>query len=228
MEAQDNIFARSEGDRWFERNAKALQCFNPTEDTPLKLMQFYGVSPRSVLEIGAANGFRLAEIQRRSGARAVGVELSHQAIADGRARFPLVTFVRGAANSVPLQEVFDLVIVNFVFHWVDRIHLLQSVAETDRLLRDGGFLVIGDFYPSNRLQVPYHHLKAGEVLTFKQNYADVFLSSGLYHPVCLMTAHHASKKPDPEVSENERIGTWLLRKELQRHYINSEINGNHG
>ena len=133
MEAQDNIFARSEGDRWFERNAKALQCFNPTEDTPLKLMQFYGVSPRSVLEIGAANGFRLAEIQRRSGARAVGVELSHQAIADGRARFPLVTFVRGAANSVPLQEVFDLVIVNFVFHWVDRIHLLQSVAETDRL-----------------------------------------------------------------------------------------------
>jgi len=228
MEAQDNIFARSEGDRWFERNAKALQCFNPTEDTPLKLMQFYGVSPRSVLEIGAANGFRLAEIQRRSGARAVGVELSHQAIADGRARFPLVTFVRGAANSVPLQEVFDLVIVNFVFHWVDRIHLLQSVAETDRLLRDGGFLVIGDFYPSNRLQVPYHHLTAGEVLTFKQNYADVFLSSGLYHPVCLMTAHHASKKPDPEVSENERIGTWLLRKELQRHYINSEINGNHG
>ena len=55
MEAQDNIFARSEGDRWFERNARALQSFNPAEDTPLKLLQFYGVSPRSVLEIGRAS-----------------------------------------------------------------------------------------------------------------------------------------------------------------------------
>jgi len=222
MEAQDDIFARFEGDRWFERNAGALQNFNPAEDAPLKLVQCYGLRPRSVLEIGAANGFRLAEIERRCGARAVGVELSQQAIADGRARFPRVAFVRGAANSVPLQESFDLVIVNFVFHWIDRTQLLRSVAETDRLLRDGGFLVIGDFFPSNRLQVPYHHLQTGEVQTFKQNYAEVFLSSGLYHSVGLMTAHHASKAPDPRASDGERIGAWLLRKELKSHYLKAE------
>ncbi len=228
MEAQDNIFARSEGDRWFERNRGALQTFNPADDMPLKLMEFYELRPRCALEIGAANGFRLAAIQRRFGARVVAVELSEEAVEDGKSRFPLVTFVRGTASSVPVQETFDIVIVNFVFHWIDRLNLLRTVAEVDRLLHDGGFLIIGDFYPSNYVQVPYHHLPTGIVQTYKQNYAEVFLSSGLYHPVCLMTGHHASKKPDAEVREDERIGTWLLRKELQRHYISSEINGNHG
>ena len=228
METQDKIFARSEGNCWFERNRSALQTFNPADDMPFKLMDLYELRPRCALEIGAANGVRLAAIQRRFGARVVAVELSQEAVEDGKSRFPLVTFVRGTASSVPVQEMFDLVIVNFVFHWIDRLNLLRTVAEVDRLLHDGGFLIIGDFYPSNRRQVPYHHLPAGAVQTYKQNYAEVFLSSGLYHPVCLMTAHHASKKPDGEVSDGERIGTWLLRKELQRHYISSEINRNHG
>jgi hypothetical protein len=34
-----------------------------------------------------------------------------------------------------------------------------------------------------------------------------------------MSAHHASKKPDAEAAEGERIGVWLLRKELKAHYL---------
>jgi SAM-dependent methyltransferase len=225
METQDNIFARSEGDCWFERNLGSLQNFEPAHDLPLKLIELYELRPQSVIEIGAANGFRVAEINRRCGARAVAVELSQQAVADGKARFPFVTFLRGAASAVPVQGLFDLVIINFVFHWIDRAFLLRSVAEVDRLLNDGGFLVIGDFLPANRLQVPYHHLKAGDVTTFKQNYADVFSASGLYHPVGLITAHHATKLPDPQASENERIGAWLMRKQLKSHYLESGLNG---
>lgn len=216
---QDQIFATSEGDRWFERNKGALQRFDPETDLPLQLMKLYGLRPRSVLEVGAANGYRLAAISDRSGTRVVAVEPSTGAIRDGKARFPRVRFVQGIACQIPLQESFDLVIVNFVFHWIDRTNFLRSVAEIDRLLRDGGFLILGDFYPSNLVKIQYDHLSDQEVYTYKQNYAATFLASGLYHSVSLITRGHSSKALTGEATEYERTGTWLLRKMLNDHYF---------
>lgn len=222
---QDEVFIRSEGDSWFARNRDALQTFDPKVDLPLRLLELYGLRPLAVLEVGAANGARLAAIHRMTGARTLAVEPSAQAIQDGHANFPFVTFVRGTADAVPLHESYDLVIVNFVFHWVDRLTLFRSVAEVDRLVRDGGFLIVGDFQPVNRLRVPYHHLQDGAVYTYKQDYAELFRSSGLYHPVAMLTAHHATKQLDPDVAENERIGACLLRKDLRSHYVVSGVNG---
>ena len=220
---QDNVFTRSEGDRWFERNRKALNGFDAAADLPLKVLDLYELHPDRVLEIGAANGFRLAAIHARTGAAVVAVEPSAEAILNGKASFPCVTFVRGTATSVPLRESYGLVIVNFVFHWIDRASLLRAVAEVDRLVQDDGYLLIGDFQPSNQLKVHYHHLIDEQLFTYKQNYAATFLASGLYHPVALLTAHHASKKLDPATAEGERIGTWLLHKHSRGHYIETTI-----
>lgn len=225
---QDRIFEGSEGDRWFERNRTALNVFDAEADFPLKLIGFYNLCPERVLEIGAANGVRLAAIHARTGAEVVAVEPSAQAVLNGKASFPSVTFVRGNAAAIPLQECFDLVIVNFVFHWIDRANLLKVVAETDRLVQNGGFLLIGDFHPFNQLKVRYHHLETAQVHTYKQDYAATFLASGLYHPICLLTADHAAKALDAKVPEADRIGTWLLRKQLQSHYLETEINRTHG
>ena len=216
--SQDQIFATFEGDRWFERNKAALNRFDPEADFPLKLMELYGLCPRSVLEIGAANGYRLAAISGRYGAKVVAVEPSAGAILDGKTRFPFVEFVRGVVYAIPLQELFDLIIVNFVFHWIDRINLLRSIAEIDRLLVNGGFLIIGDFYPCNFVKVRYHHLPEQEVYTYKQNYAATFLASGLYHPVGLLTGDHSSRALTGEAFEDDRSGGWLLRKMLKEHY----------
>ena len=41
--------------------------------------------------------------------------------------------------------------------------MLRSVAEIDRVLPDGGFLLIGDFYPSLPQRVRYHHLPDQDV-----------------------------------------------------------------
>ena len=223
---QDEVFFRSEGDSWFTRNRAALDAFDPSADLPLRLLDLYALRPQSVLEVGAANGARMAAIHRITSARTVAVEPSMQAIHDGRAKFPVVTFVRGTADALPLQGTYDLVIVNFVFHWVDRLTLLRSVAEVDRLVCDGGFLIVGDFQPTNRLRVPYHHLHDGGVYTYKQDYAELFRSTGLYHSVCMLTAHHGTKQLDAAVAENQRIGAWLLRKELSSHYFVSGANGN--
>ena len=217
--SQDQVFAAFEGDKWFERNRDALGRFDPEADFPLRLIELYHLRPGSVLEVGAANGYRLAAISERYGVRVVAVEPSVEAILDGESRFPRVEFVRGGASSIPLQELFDLIIVNFVFHWIDRTALLRSIAEIDRLVVDGGFLIIGDFFPSNLKKVRYHHLAEQEIYTYKQNYAATFLASGLYHPVCLITGDHSSKTLVGGAAEDERIGVWLLRKMLKEHYV---------
>jgi SAM-dependent methyltransferase len=225
---QDRLFSEFEGDRWFERNRSALDSFDSSADLPLKLMGLYELAPERVLEIGAANGFRLAAIHERTGAQTVALEPSAQAVLTGKASFPFVSFIRGTASAVPLRGFFDLVIVNFVFHWIDRQSLLRAAAEVDRLVGDGGYLLIGDFHPANQLRVRYHHLNNDEIFTYKQNYARTFLASGLYHPVCLLTAHHSTRELQARVAEGERIGAWLLRKELQDHYLGSTLNGPHG
>jgi SAM-dependent methyltransferase len=219
--SQGEVFAESECDRWFSRNRQALDRFDPETDPPLRAIELYDLKPAKVLEIGAANGFRLAEISRRYGARIVAVEPSMEALRDGAKRFPSVKFVCGQSHAIPLEEQFDLVIVNFVLHWVDRSRLLRSVAEIDRLLPDGGFLIIGDFYPSNQLRVRYHHLPAEQVYTYKQNYAGSFLAAGIYRPIGLLTGRHGSKALNGVGHENERTGLWLLQKCLQEQYVES-------
>ncbi len=217
--SQDGIFEATEGDKWFERNKSCLTTVDPERDLPLKLLDLYNLRPRSVLEVGASNGFRLARISERYGAEVTALDPSAEAIADGRARFPRVRFVRGSAYAIPLSRLFDLVIVNFVFHWIDRSHLLRSVAEVDRVLMDGGFLIVGDFFPSTQTKVRYHHLPEQEVYTYKQDYAASLLASGLYRPVCLLTGGHSAERLTAEGVEDERIAVWLLRKALGDLYV---------
>lgn len=178
------LFADSEGDRWFLRNRDNLRRgeANP-RDPALDLVFHKRLRPRRVLEVGAANGWRLARIESRLGARCVAVEPSAKAIAEGRRLFPRIRFFRGLAHKLPgpvRRMRFDLVLVNFVFHWVDRSQLLESAAQIDSVLEDGGHLLIGDFLPPAPEKVPYHHLKRGRAWTYKQDYALLFKASCLY------------------------------------------------
>jgi len=52
--SQDNIFADSEGDRWFDRNNARSEKFDPQVDPVCKLIELYSLKPRTVIEVGAA------------------------------------------------------------------------------------------------------------------------------------------------------------------------------
>lgn len=226
--SQEDLFTAGESDRWFERNRVALDRIKPDEDLPLLLLELYGVRPASVIEIGASNGFRVAEIRRRYGSKAVAVEPSAVAIADGRRRFPDVEFYQGVASRTGVAGAFDVVIVNYVYHWIDRSNLLATVSETDRLLRDGGVLVLGDFCPIGMKRVRYHHLRDEAVYTYKQLYADVFLASGLYHQVAMLSNSHSGKRLVVDVTDEDRGGAWLLRKSIEGGYVDVELRGSTG
>ena len=211
MPTQDEIFGVSEADRWFERNAHALEQVSE-HDLAMRVVELYALRPTSVLEIGAANGYRVAAIASRTGARGVAVEPSPKAIADGRSRFPDVEFRQGEARALPVDDTYDLVIINFVLHWIDRHNLLRCIAEIDRVVADGGHLLIGDFHPWHPTANAYHHLPDAGVKTFKQDYAAVFVASELYQPVALLTSDGHTL--GGSIADDKRYGVSLLRKRI--------------
>lgn len=217
--SQDDVFVDTEGDAYWRRNRTHMErC--PSGDACLRLLELYGIRPTSALEVGASNGYRMAALQQSYGCRAVAVEPSRDALQDGRNRFPEVEFYHGTVTQIPLWEQFELVIVNFVLHWVDRANLLRAVAELDRCLADGGFLLLGDFGAVGYTSVPYRH--ADGLYTFKQDYAGLFVASGLYHPVGMLGGAHGHGL-DAGASERERTATWLLRKDLSAHYAERAV-----
>ena len=223
---QDEVFAGGEGDRWFVRNKPALEDDHRlTIDPVLKALEQLATVPKDVLEIGASNGYRLQELHNRCQCRVTAVEPSEEAIKDGRTRHPDVRFFCGTAARLPLANdmQFDCVIVNFVLHWIDRSQLLRSVAEIDRVLCDGGVLVIGDFFPLRPQRVAYHHLPDRDMWTYKQNYADVFLGTSLYELVSFSPVHHTTQTTGPDVEMQHRTCTIVLRKHLHGLYQTAEL-----
>lgn len=221
MNTQDQTFLQSEGDRFFQRNAAHFVAPPTTEaDLPLRLLELYRLQPRRVLEIGGANGFRVAALaQRHDLERGVSSDASAEACADGRNRYPEVSFVHAEAAALPLAETFDLVIVNFVLHWIDRAKLLAVAAEVDRLIAPDGYLLLGDFDPGpNFLKVRYHHREDEALYTFKQDYAALFLASGVYERIGTLSGHYSAQDFVPAPSQDDRLAVSLLRKRGPHNY----------
>jgi SAM-dependent methyltransferase len=208
---QDDHFLQYEGNNWYKRNSEHLSL---TEDKPLQLIDLYALQPRRVLEVGASNGYRLAALHERFGSEVHAVEPSEQAIAAGRERYPFIDFQHATAEAMDVEpRSFDLVIVQYVLHWIDRDSLLQSIANIDASLEWGGYLVLGDFQVAPRLKRRYHHIREQEVFTYKQQYRDIFLSTGCYREVALLGYNHDEKSLSGDSTLNTYGAVSLLRKE---------------
>lgn len=218
---QETTFLRGEGDKYFRRNRNYFTSPKPN-DFPLYLLETFKIVPKKMLEVGASNGFRLAAIADKYGATYFGIDPSEEAVRDGSQRFPSIRLKRGVASVIPFEdEEFDLVVINFVFHWIDRAKLLKCAAEIDRVLQWDGFLVVGDFLPPSPCKVKYHHLPSANVWTYKQNYSELFTGSGLYHIVGLVTGNHRNNEISAEVSPQDRIGAFLLQKRMR--YVEARL-----
>jgi len=218
-EGQDGIFFREEGDRWFQRNRDSLKSAT-REDRVLKALDgLLEDPPEKVLEVGAANGFRLAALNAEYGCQCVAVEPSIEAIESGKKCFSSIDFRRGIASEIPRlpDEQFDLVIVSFVLHWVGRSSLARAIAEIDSSVQNGGYLVISDFMPDQPTSNPYHH-RADETMTFKQDYSASFTSLGIYETVKKCIGVHGSEF-DKSSESDRRIATFVMRKNTSGLYI---------
>lgn len=169
MHKQAEAFLNGEGDAWHARNKDKPRLPDPV----LEAIEACGIKPKNVLEIGCGDGWRLAEIKLRYGANVEGYEISERAI-----KHKLVDDIwYGAASDLldTPDDWCDLLIFGFCLYVVDREDLLTIVGDADRILKDGGHLIIHDFLPPERpYKVKYKH-KDG-LFSYHMDYAQLWLA----------------------------------------------------
>jgi SAM-dependent methyltransferase len=169
---QHDIFLGGEGDAWYGRNKDALA--SRPDDLLTKYLLASDLEGKKILDIGCGNGHRLSLI---SGER-YGIDPSAEAVCSIA---PPIKAQVGVSHQLDYPDaLFDVVIISFVFHWLDRSVLLKTVSEIDRVLKDSGTLCIMDFYPDRPHKRRYHHREDVELFTYKQDYSKLFLESGIY------------------------------------------------
>ena len=128
-EPQDRIFAQSEGDAWYRRNSSQLAA-----DRPDVLLDLVSALPeqsrtgiRSICDVGCSNGDRLARFAGALPAATTlcGFDASAEATREGKVQFPGLDLRQGLADTPPFSGPFDLMIVSFVLHWIDRSRLVS-------------------------------------------------------------------------------------------------------
>jgi SAM-dependent methyltransferase len=224
---QDAAFIHHEADAWFARNEKKLKKAGPAlaaKDPTMKLLDIVRLPRKGrFLDLGGGNGRVSAGfITRHRHWHATVIEPSQKAIRSGRETFPYIEFHQGSVtkrDQLP-QEQFDMVLIRGVLCWVDRKLLSQAIANIDSLVKNGGYLVVSDFYTPAPRANPYHYRKG--LFTFKQDYVAPFLALNIYsesHRISSpMSGHTQGNKRDP-------YDVWwtdaVLRKDLEGRYRQS-------
>lgn len=210
---QREIFLREQGDAWFRRNQAGDT--SQLDDFDRVIASSVG-APSSVLEIGCADGRRLSRLSSHLGhpEMEVGIDPSSEAIADARNRHPSIRFEVGTADRLPINDTFELVILGFCLYLCDRPLLPRIVAETDRVLSDGGTLAIIDFDPPSPRRRRFRHHEG--LWSYKMDYSQLFTAFPQYvlSTKSSMSHHGPAFTPD----ETERVAVWVLNKSVSGGY----------
>jgi ubiquinone/menaquinone biosynthesis C-methylase UbiE len=93
---------------------------------------------RQILDVGCGAGQTLMASNLSPGVLAVGVDIDHPALVQGRQVGAGIRFVRARGESLPFEnQSFDLVICRVALPYM---HLSRSLSEMARVLRTGGDL----------------------------------------------------------------------------------------
>lgn len=214
MTEQRDVFLGGEGNAWFDRNSTGELAVS-TLDTRLVAHVQAG---SSVLEVGCADGRKLAVLAQLVPGRFVGLDPSAEAILEGQTRWPTLDLCVGSADSLPFEEQFDVVILGFFLYLCDRSLLPRVIAEADRVLADGGTLAVIDFDPPYPTRRPYRHCEG--LWSFKLDYASLFLAFPSYALAEKIPFHHGGDGWSKDGTE--RIAMSILKKDLSAGYSHED------
>lgn len=216
MEKQKNVFLKGEGDEWYRRNEQAIDN-NKEHDPVIKLLDLYQIAPKSVLEVGCSNGWRLDAIQQKNNSICFGIDPSQEAIQAGKKRFSALQLTQGAADKLEFENnAFDLIILGFCLYLCDRDDLFKIASEVDRVLADNGVIAIYDFYST----IPYFNRYQYQdgIHSYKLCYENMFCWNPNYRKICSMNFSH-DKKMSLNINKDDEVNVSLLKKEKSSGYI---------
>lgn len=210
---QKNIFLRSEGDAWFERNRQAIDERNYEKDdliisAVLEISNQYAKAEKlKILEIGCGEARRLAWLAERMKHDVYGIEPSVKAVQQACSYG--VDARQGTADELPFDsESFDILIFGFSLYLCDQDDLFKIAAEADRVLKSDAWLLIQDFYSKTPIKREYHH-KPG-VYSTKMDYQSLFV----WHPAYTCYRHTVFHHSKPLFTDEaqEWVATTVMRK----------------
>ncbi|MFM5696054.1 trans-aconitate 2-methyltransferase [Aeromonas veronii] len=167
--------------------------------------------PKRILEIGCANGWRLAQLANYYDATCYGIDPSQTAIEDGTLSYPALNLSVGTADGLPDIEPVDLIIFGFCLYLCDPQDLFTIAANSDRLLADKGVMAIYDFCPpTGHYRNDYQH--HANLFSHKMNYSSMFS----WHPsYCRVFEHVMHHDGTHELEPDALVSVQLLKKDSQ-------------
>lgn len=215
MTSQKSIFLSGEGDAWFERNLPALG--RKEQDLIVTELLNLQVRPKFVAEVGCGEGERLSLFRKSFGSTCWGFDPSAKAVDHGRSTYPDIAFEVGTADKIELVDSsVDVLIFGFCLYLADPGDYFKIAAEADRVLIDGGLVVILDFSPSHVFKNAYSH-KPG-VFAHKMDFSKLFTWNPAYRLINRRYTEHGSNF---SYDENESICLDFIRKDREKAFPKS-------
>ena len=176
------LLKQKEANKYFKRNFKLL--YNTKNDNGiLDLCKIINIKPKSILEIGCANGIRLHEYQKTLMSRInYGIDISSLAIKDGKKRYKKLKLIR--LSSLDLSKIkikFDLIICGFFLYMLDSEEIFNQFNLIYKKLNENGHLIIEDFDPL--FKHTNNSIYNKNLKSFKMNYDRFLEESGLFKTV---------------------------------------------
>lgn len=131
------------GDHWFQKNLEDMGKFDGISE----VLEELKIEPKVLLEVGCANGWRLKKLQQRYGCTVCGIDPSRAAIeAAHKSGLSPDHIILGTADKLEApDQSFDMVIFGFCLCFIAPEDWQAMVSETNRVLKEGGYIVVLDF-----------------------------------------------------------------------------------
>tara|TARA_B100002052_G_C15878967_1_gene598305 strand:+ start:1447 stop:2133 length:687 start_codon:yes stop_codon:yes gene_type:complete len=225
MKKQKEKFLEGEGDKWLHRNKSKLKERDYEEDLIINEIKYirkffnkdYSLKELSsskvrILEIGCGDASRLKYIQNNFNYSCYGIEPSSAAVELGRSRGLNIT--QGTADRLNYEnDYFDIIIFGFCLYLCDREDLFSICFESDRVLKNKGFIIILDFYSDDKIEFNKYKHKDG-IRSYKMDYSKMFTWNPFYTAYRNKILHHIEKEMTDESYEWISISTIRKNSEL--------------
>ena len=189
------IVKTKEADNFFERNLKFYN--NPREGDfkIVDLLKTTQIKPKSILEIGCANGAQLNQYQEILNTKVnYGIDLSSKAINAGKKKFKKLRLLKLSSLEIDkIKTNFDLIICGFFLYLLDREEIFNQFNLIYKKLNQKGYLIIQDYNPLFKHTNTSRHNK--KLKSFKMNYDNFLVESGLFKMIYKVEKAHPFPLP---------------------------------
>ncbi len=218
MKKQTDIFYSGEADSWYLRNKDSIEK-RSEEDRIVQKIKEMEISPKRVLEIGCADGFRLSQFNSVFKAECYGIDPSLEAIKAGKDKYPNIHLSQADAAGMNFEpDFFDLIIFGFSLYLCERDDLFKIAYLADKSLKDLGHIVIYDFYSKIPYYNDYVHYEG--VHSYKMKNTDLFLWNP-YYSLIFDQVYNAAGKVWKNNDRNDMTALSVIKKIKHHSFVNN-------